>query len=72
MNVPGVPLAFRRELKVVEAGIEYWVPVQEVLVPSMKVELGAGQEVELFMIYIGQVAGRHLFLVNEFGHGSPH
>lgn len=72
MNVPGMPQAFRRELKVTEAGIEYWVPVQEVLVPSMKAELRAGEEIELFMIYTGQVDGRHLFLVNEFGHGSPH
>jgi len=72
VNVPGVPQAFQRELKVTEAGIEYWVAVQEVLVPSMKAELQPWEEIELFIIYIGQVDGRHLFLVNEFGHESPH
>lgn len=72
MNVPGMPQAFRQELKVAEAGINYWVPAQEVLVPSMKRELRPGEEIELFIIYIGQVAGRHIFLVNEFAHESPH
>jgi len=72
MNVPGLPQAFRRELKIVEAEREYWVPVQNVLVSSMKTELRPSEEIELFMIYIGQVDGRHIFLVNEFGHESPH
>lgn len=68
----GLPQAFRRELKIVEAEREYWVPVQEVLASSMKTELRPSEEIELFMIYIGQVDGRHIFLVNEFGHESPH
>jgi len=72
MNLPRVPRAFQREMKISEAGIEYWVPVQEVLVPSLKAELGPGEEIELFMIYIGQVYGRHVLLVNEFEHKSPH
>lgn len=72
MNVPGMPQAFRQELKVAEAGIGYWVPVQEVLLPSMKRELRPGEEIDLFVIYIGQVAGRHIFLVNEFAHEAPH
>jgi hypothetical protein len=67
MNVPGVTQAFQRELKVHEAGAEYWVPVQDVLVRSMRAELRPGEEIELFVIYIGQVDGRHIFLVNEFG-----
>lgn len=72
MDVPEVPQAFRSELKVFEAGIEYWVPVQEVLVTAMKAELRFKESVELFMIYIGQIAGGHVFLVNEFWHESPH
>jgi len=71
-NIPGMPQAFQRELKVVEAGREYWVPVQEVLVPAMNRELQPGEEIELFIIYIGQLAGRHIFLVNEFVHEFPH
>lgn len=73
MDVPEEVLQpFWRELKVVEAGIEYWVPVQEVLVTAMKAELRFKESVELFMIYIGQIAGGHVFLVNEFWHESPH
>jgi hypothetical protein len=55
-----------------EAGVDYWVPVQEVLVPAMKREFRPGEEIELFTIYIGQVDGRHIFLVNEFGHEASH
>ena len=40
--------------------------------PSMKRDLRPREEIELFIIYIGQVAGRHIFLVNEFAHESPH
>lgn len=72
MNLPRVPQVFQREMKISEAGIEYWVPVQEVLVPFLKAELRPGEEIELFMIYIGQVYGRHVLLVNEFEHKSPH
>lgn len=72
MNVPGLTTAFRREVKITEAGTDYWVPVQEVLAPTMNDELRIGEEIELFMIYIGQINGRHLFLVNAFDHEGPH
>jgi hypothetical protein len=72
MNVPVAPDAFRRELKIQEDGIDYWVPVQEGLVPAMKAELGANETIELYVIYIGQMEGRHVFLVNAFDHEGPH
>lgn len=45
-NVPVAPAAFRTELRVVEAGREYWVPVQEALVPAMKGELRPGEQID--------------------------
>lgn len=72
MNVPVAPDAFRREAKIQEAGSEYWVPVQEVLEPDLRRERRPGEEIDLFMIYIGQINGRHLFLVNAFDHEGPH
>lgn len=72
MNVPVAPGVFPQELRVSEAGTDYWVPVQEVLVPAMRAELQTGEEIELYMIYIGQIDGRHLFLVNAFDHDGPH
>jgi hypothetical protein len=59
INAPEVPPLFRRELKIEEAGIEYWVPVQEVLVSYMKAELHPREVIELFILFIGQVDGRH-------------
>jgi len=68
MGVPGITEVFKREVKVHQAGVDYWVPVQEVLVPTMTGELRPGEEIEVLVIYIGQVDGRHLFLVNAFRH----
>ena len=72
MNVAGMPEAFRREVRVREAGIEYWLPVQEALVPLMRAELRDGEPIEIFVIYIGQVNGRHVLLVNAFDHEGGH
>ena len=68
----GIADAFKREVKVREGGVDYWLPVQEVLVPAMTSELRQGEEIELFVIYVGQVDGRHLFLVNAFEHKDAH
>ena len=68
MSVPGITDAFKREVKVRQTGIDYWVPVQEAVAPIMAAELRAGEEIQLFAIYIGQVEGRHLFLINAFDH----
>lgn len=51
--------------------MEYWLPLQEVLVPAMMAELRPREEIELYMIYIGQIDGRHLLLVNAFIHEGP-
>lgn len=60
--------AFRRELDVEQRGQRYWLGVQEVLVPQMEGELRLGESIELFVIYIGQIDGRHVFLINAFDH----
>ena len=66
MRAPEAPRVFAQELKVSEGGTAYWFPVQEVLVPAMQSELRPGQGIELFMISIGYVRGRHVFLINAF------
>jgi len=38
----------------------------------MTAELRLKEEIELYVIYIGQVEGRRIFLVNEFVHEVPH
>jgi hypothetical protein len=60
--------AFRRELNVEQPGRQYWLAVQEVLVPQMAGELRAGEAIDLFVIYIGQVDARHILLINAFDH----
>lgn len=60
--------AFRRELDVEHRGQQYWLAVQEVLVPQMAGELRAGEVIDLFVIYIGQIDARHILLINTFDH----
>jgi hypothetical protein len=60
--------AFRRELNVEHRGQEYWLAVQEVLVPGMTGELHVGEAIDLFVIDIGQIDARHILLINAFDH----
>lgn len=71
-EVTGVDVArlFRQELRVDEGGTVHWLPVQGTLVSHMTSELKAGDTMELFLVYVGQVGGRHLLLVNAFSHGG--
>ena len=68
----GITDEFKREVKVREEGVDYWLPVQEVLAPIMLRELRSGEEIQLFVIYVGHVDGRHLFLINAFDHKDAH
>jgi hypothetical protein len=65
-----MPEIFPQEVLVVEDGVEYWIPVQGVLVPYMEDELEAGDEVILFVIWAGAImeSGEidRVFLINEF------
>ena len=59
------------ELLFSEDGIEYWLPVQSVLIPHFKRELSKGESLDLFAAWIGVTFAEpgkreHVFLVNEF------
>ena len=70
MSVSGLLQAFRQEVKVSEAGAEHWLVVQERLVPDMTAELRRDEAFEVYAIYIGQVDGRHILLINAFDHAT--
>jgi hypothetical protein len=72
MKVEGVSGLFRREMKIQEGDTPYWVPVQETLAPALEAELGPGEEIEVFVVYIGQIGGHHVLLANAFTHDNPH
>lgn len=62
---------FVEEFLFSEDGVEYWLPVQSVLIPHLKSELRKGERVDLFTAWIGVTFGepgkrKHVFLVNEF------
>jgi len=72
MGVTGTLEVFRREVRVRQGDREYWLPVQEALATAMEAELRAGEVIEVFVIYIGRVDGRAVFLVNAFDHEGAH
>lgn len=62
---------FDEEFLFVEDSAEYWLPVQNVLIPHFKEEMRAGESVDLFAVWIGITFAepgkrQHVFLVNEF------
>jgi hypothetical protein len=65
LSLPQAPATFHREVLVLEDGIEYWLPVQDVVADAMILELEPGQAIEIFAVYAGQSLHDHVFLVNE-------
>lgn len=62
---------FDEEFLFLEDSTEYWLPVQNVLIPHFKKEIREGESVDLFAAWIGITFAepgkrQHVFLVNEF------
>ena len=62
---------FVEEFLFSEDGVEYWLPVQSVLIPHFKKEMRKGESLDLFTAWIGVTFAepgkrKHVFLVNEF------
>lgn len=61
---------FKQELLVREGEIEFWVPVQEPLIPYMEDELEVGQLMTIYIRLLGAVPSdqsmEFVYLLNEF------
>jgi hypothetical protein len=72
VRTPEFAKKFVTELLFIEDGMEFWLPVQDVLLPSFEKEVRKGERVILFANWIGitypELNGSrlHVFLVNEF------
>src|SRR6201986_1589087 len=72
LGTPEFAKEFETEMIFIEDGYEFWLPVQNVLVPYFRKEMNKGEQVTLFANWIGITypeRGRnrlHVFLVNEF------
>jgi len=58
--------AYKNEFLVQESGNDYWVPMQEQLIPAMEKELKKGQRFELYLVVIGATNSRCVFIGTEF------
>jgi hypothetical protein len=72
VGAPEFSEKFTTEMLFIEDGVQFWLPVQDVLIPHLRRELKKGESTILFTNWIGvtypeQVgSGIHVFLVNEF------
>lgn len=57
---------YKREFLVIENGKEYWVPVQEQLLPYMGREIEVGKLFELYVAVIGSASNECIFIATEF------
>ena len=57
---------FRHEVKVREDNIEYWLPIQEQLIPFLQKEIHPGEIAEFYIVYFGANNFNHVFVINEF------
>lgn len=72
LGTPEAAKKFMTELLFIEDGVEFWLPVQDVLLPHFRKELHKGEVVTLLANWIGITyperdgSRLHIFLVNEF------
>lgn len=72
VRTPEFAKKFMTELLFIEDGVEFWLPVQDVLLPHFRKELNKGEVVTLLANWIGITyperdgSRLHVFLVNEF------
>ncbi|HKV74107.1 MAG TPA: hypothetical protein VJN95_06285 [Gemmatimonadales bacterium] len=63
------PDALQTEVLFREGGHSYWLPVQQQLIPALKREVKAGQQMTILVAWVG-AEGKHtinwVFIVNEF------
>jgi hypothetical protein len=72
IGTPEFSEKFMTEMLFVEDGVQFWLPVQDVLLPHLRREMQKGEGVILLANWIGITyperagSGLHVFLVNEF------
>ncbi len=57
---------FKQEILVREAGSQYWLPIQEQLLPHVAREVRTGDLVDLYIMRVGSAKTESVFIVNEF------
>lgn len=64
--------AFQHEILVIEADVEYWLPIQEALIPFLEDEVDPGNKMLIYVVWIGahipdaNTQPESVFLINEF------
>ncbi len=72
VGAPQFSEKFTTEMLFIEDGVQFWLPVQDVLLPHLRREMQKDESVILFANWIGVTyperarSGLHVFLVNEF------
>ena len=62
---------FQSEIQFQEEGIAYWMPVQETLISSFETLISPGDQVWLYVVWIGESKSDLIFIVNAFERITP-
>lgn len=57
---------YEKEIEVREDGRTYWLPIQKILVPPLRKEVGKNGRANMYARFIGRKNKDYVFLVNEF------
>ncbi|MFQ5960013.1 MAG: hypothetical protein ACE5K9_02780 [Candidatus Methylomirabilales bacterium] len=63
---PKLLTLFKHEILVREGSGQYWLPIQEQLLPHVARELRVGGPVDLYVMHVGSTKTELVFIVNEF------
>ena len=61
-----VPAVFNHEVRVIQAGRTYWMPIQDVLLAPWREEMRAGSEAEVYVLLMGAFERAPVFTVASF------
>jgi len=57
---------FQQEAEISQDAVDYWMPVQDVLVSQLQAEVDAGSEADFYLLLMGARADGVVFAINEF------
>ncbi len=57
---------FQKEIRVREDQIDYWLPIQDQLIPYLRKEIQTNEMAEFYITYFGAYNHDHVFVIHEF------
>ena len=70
VEAKGHPVAyagiFQQEIEISQDGVEYWTPIEDVLLEPLQAEVPPGAPVDLYLLLMGGQRDQAIFAISEF------